>query len=45
MDFIYYRPITGIGPPVIRDGSGYYRHLLDFNDVLKSKNNLEVDNP
>ncbi len=41
MDFIYYRPITELGPPIIRDGNGEYRPLMDFADVLTSRNNLE----
>jgi hypothetical protein len=36
MDFIYYRPITGTYPPVVQDGGGRNRFLLDYDDVLKS---------
>jgi hypothetical protein len=38
MDFIYYRPITHNGPQIIRDGSGNYRPILSYNEVLESKN-------
>lgn len=36
MDFIYYRPITGLYPPVVDDSAGRQRFLLDFDEVLKS---------
>jgi hypothetical protein len=41
MDFIYYRPITELGPPVVRDGNGEFRPLMSFEDVLTSRNTLE----
>ncbi len=41
MDFIYYRPITALGPPAVKDGNGQYRPLLDFADVLTSTSTLE----
>ncbi len=41
MDFIYYRPITNLGPPVVRDGNGEYRPLIRYEDVLTSQNTLE----
>jgi hypothetical protein len=37
MDYIYYRPITGNGPPVVDTGNGNYRPALIFNEVLESK--------
>ena len=41
MDFVYYRPITELGPPIIRDGNGEHRPLMNFADVLTSRNTLE----
>lgn len=41
MDYIYYRPIVSSGPPIIRDGNMGYRPLLNYDDVMDSKNSLE----
>lgn len=41
MDFIYYRPIVSSGPPIVRDGNMGFRPLLNYDDVMSSKNNLE----
>jgi hypothetical protein len=41
MDFVYYRPILGTGPPVVRDGNDNYRHLLNFEDVMAARNTLD----
>ena len=41
MDFIYYRPITSLRPPIVRDGNGALRPLINFEDVLMSNNTLE----
>lgn len=40
MDFIYYRPITGFGPPIIGSG-GKNRPVLIYDDVLSSKSYRE----
>lgn len=41
MDFIYYRPITELGPPIVRDGNGELRPLINFEDVIMSRSTLE----
>jgi len=40
MDYIYYRPITGNGPPIVETGSGS-RPILVFDEVLSSKGQRE----
>jgi hypothetical protein len=40
MDYIYYRPITGLGPPISNTGNGT-RPILVYDDVLISKNHNE----
>lgn len=38
MDYIYYRPITGNGPPIVMSGfDGSFRPVLNYDQVLHSK--------
>jgi len=41
MDYIYYRPITDNGPHIVKDGRGFYRPLLVYDEVLGSKTHNE----
>ncbi len=40
MDYIYYRPITGFGPPICNTGNGS-RPVLVYDEVLASKSQTE----
>ncbi len=40
MDYIYYRPITGNGPPIVETGNGN-RPVLVYDEVLSSKGQRE----
>ncbi len=37
MDFIYYRPITKSGPQIVSDANGKFKPILDYYEVLNSK--------
>lgn len=41
MDYIYYRPVVGNGPPIVVGMDGVTRPVLKYEDVLKSKNYTE----
>jgi hypothetical protein len=42
MDYIYYRPILGNGPPIVCSAIDLqHRPVLNYDDVLKSKNQIE----
>jgi hypothetical protein len=34
-DYMYCRPITGLGPQIVRDTDGYFRRCFDLEKILK----------